>query len=44
MHFDRIVRTDIVADEGGVLATMRFDEEAIRDGIQRLGEVIAAAL
>ena len=31
MHFDRIVRTDIVADEGGVLATMRFDEEAIRD-------------
>ena len=30
MHFDRIVRTDIVADEGGVLATMRFDEEAIR--------------
>lgn len=31
MNFDRIVRTDIAADESGVLATMRFDEEAIRD-------------
>lgn len=31
MNFDRIVRTDIAADERGVLATMRFDEEAIRD-------------
>lgn len=31
MYFDRIVRTDIAADESGVLATMRFDEEAICD-------------
>lgn len=31
MNFDRIVRTDIAADGDGVLATMRFDEETVRD-------------